>query len=402
MKFDRTLQIRINPDTYLRFDGSDHISISNIACEHALRMKPDILLVLWDMVQWKSVAELLAPWPETDQMKILEYLEKLHHYKIIATAADNPANFPAVLPESGISGKVGAKIHFNLENHHVMLRDFVRVSSYRRAIENALRHGGVAMDLGCGTGILSFIAARAGAGKVYALEKRGDILNIARILAAENQIQNIEFIEGLSSAIPSETVQPKPDVLIAEILGNGILEENILEFTIDARNRFLKPQGRMIPQRLEIYAFPFEVPRLPEKQQEVDEFRSLYGFDFSVFGALLASQASLRFDYYQDSAFRTLSPPQCVKQLDFATLESETFKHPFEFTMTQPGNFSGYCAYFKAWLDDETVITNSPWAARTHWSQMIFTLAKPVSVQIGDQIPMEILYDGQLRFNLLY
>eukprot|EP01048_Picozoa_sp_COSAG05_P012683 COSAG05_NODE_1290_length_5264_cov_2884.921394_4_plen_300_part_00 len=53
-----------------------------------------------------------------------------------------------------------------------MLQDFVRTSHYRRAVlENQLDfHGKVVVDVGCGSGILSFFAAQAGARRVYGIE----------------------------------------------------------------------------------------------------------------------------------------------------------------------------------------------------------------------------------------
>ena len=49
-----------------------------------------------------------------------------------------------------------------------MLKDSVRTGSYRNAILNnpAIFKGKVVLDVGCGTGILSMFAAKAGASKV--------------------------------------------------------------------------------------------------------------------------------------------------------------------------------------------------------------------------------------------
>ena len=53
-----------------------------------------------------------------------------------------------------------------------MLKDTVRTRSYQRAIEenpNDFKDK-IVLDIGCGTGILSIFAARAGAKHVYAIE----------------------------------------------------------------------------------------------------------------------------------------------------------------------------------------------------------------------------------------
>jgi type I protein arginine methyltransferase len=53
-----------------------------------------------------------------------------------------------------------------------MLTDRVRTSTYATFILSnpSLFRGAVVMDVGCGTGILSLLAARAGAKRVFAVE----------------------------------------------------------------------------------------------------------------------------------------------------------------------------------------------------------------------------------------
>ena len=63
--------------------------------------------------------------------------------------------------------------------HQALLSDRVRTLAYRRALEAAVRPDDVVLDLGCGTGIFSMIAARRGCRKVYAVD-RSAILDDAR------------------------------------------------------------------------------------------------------------------------------------------------------------------------------------------------------------------------------
>ena len=59
-----------------------------------------------------------------------------------------------------------------LQHQQNMLQDVVRTDTYRRAIVGNADdfRGKVVLDVGAGTGILSFFAAQAGAGRVYAVE----------------------------------------------------------------------------------------------------------------------------------------------------------------------------------------------------------------------------------------
>ena len=59
-----------------------------------------------------------------------------------------------------------------------MLRDNVRTLSYRDAMlhNKHLFRGKVVLDVGCGTGILSMFAAKAGAARVIGVDMRRQIL----------------------------------------------------------------------------------------------------------------------------------------------------------------------------------------------------------------------------------
>ena len=53
----------------------------------------------------------------------------------------------------------------------------------------------------------------------------------------------------------------RANLLVAEVIGNEPLEEEILETTLDARNRLLVPGARLIPNALTLLARPVCYPR---------------------------------------------------------------------------------------------------------------------------------------------
>lgn len=394
---DPATRVKINPETYIKFDGSEMLMLKNIHSEDGVSIKYDILLILYEMVQWITVGEVIAPWPPDDQEKIIRHLEMLASRHIVITDESKVVS----VSESGLSEHLGKNIHINVENHHTMLRDYIRLAAYRRAIERAVGPDTVALDLGCGTGILSFFAATAGAAKIFAIERRPDILLLAGELARINGLSDrIEFLEGASSQISESRIQPKADLLVAEILGNGILEENVLEFTLDARRRFLKPGADLIPRGLDIYIFAFDAGLQVNREQEVRELKDIYGYDFDLLGKVLCGKATTRLERYNPIMNKTMSDPVLARSLDFRTMEDAAFASTVSFEAMEDGQITGFCGYFKAHLDDHNILTNSPWAPATHWTQLVYLLPAPKLVKKGDTVSLNLIYDGILRVYL--
>ncbi len=391
---DLSTRVRINPDTTLRFEGDDQVVLQHRFSEQSVRIKYDIMLILYPMVNWITVGELCEGWPPEDQEKIKDHLEMLHTSKVVITDESEMANEK----EDGLPENLGNKVTINIENHHHMLRDSIRMACYRRAIEQAVDKDTVVMDLGAGSGILSFFAARAGAKKVYAVEKRPDMVMVASQMSEANGFQNqIAFIENSSHLIPPEAVVPKPDVIVSEILGNAILEENVLEFTMDARDRFLKEGGKLIPCGLEIVVVAFDSGHIVDRTQEVVELEEIYGFNFDVMKTVLAQKPSLKLERFNPALYTMMSDPVTAITLDFYTISSALFKQKFTFTAKQDGFINGFCAYFKAQMDEETVLTNSPWAPPTHWTQMVYNFPDRRAVKADEEFEMQMVYDGNLN-----
>ena len=130
------------------------------------------------------------------------------------------------------------------EVHRTMIRDCVRTEAFRRAINTVVRRGDIVLDVGAGSGILSMFAARAGAARVYAVE-RTPIAGLAEQLAAANGVADtVTVIHGdvIDIELPEHV-----DVIVSEWLGGFGIDEGMLAPVIVARDRWLKPGGVMIP-----------------------------------------------------------------------------------------------------------------------------------------------------------
>ena len=77
-------------------------------------------------------------------------------------------------------------------------------------------------------------------------------------MAANGFSQIIEVIQSKIEDI-SEDLIPKGsiDVIVSEPLGTFLLNERMLETYVIARDRFLKPKGKMFPASAHLCVLPF-------------------------------------------------------------------------------------------------------------------------------------------------
>jgi hypothetical protein len=134
----------------------------------------------------------------------------------------------------------------NFYIHEEMLKDKVRTESYRNAIEgnpDAFKDK-VVLDIGCGTGVLSIFAARAGAKHVYGIDN-ADIVHYARHIVKVNEFEDkITIIQGKVEEI--ELPVEKVDIIISEWMGYFLLYESMLDTVLYARDKWLVKKGGLI------------------------------------------------------------------------------------------------------------------------------------------------------------
>lgn len=106
----------------------------------------------------------------------------------------------------------------------------------------ALRRGETVLDVGCGAGFDSLIAARqvGETGRVISIDMTPAMLDKANAGALEAGIANIEFREGFAEALPVE------DALIDVVISNGVINLCPDKMVVMQEvNRVLKPGGRI-------------------------------------------------------------------------------------------------------------------------------------------------------------
>jgi protein arginine N-methyltransferase 1 len=268
-----------------------------------------------------------------------------------------------------------------LDYHLSMLLDDVRMRAYQEAIASSVRPGDVVVDIGAGTGILSFLACSAGASKVYAIEG-GPAIEVARELCERNGFgDRVVLINEWSTAVDL----PEPaDLVITETIGNAAIDEGIIAWTIDARNRLLRPGGLVLPQRVRMWTAAVE--SWDDHAQVSDWSAATLPVDYSVVRDRAARTlwfADLRRD-------QLLSEPALVVDVDLRVVSDEAVTAAGEFSVRRDGTLHGLACWFDADLVDGIALSNSPPTALPSWAQGYLPISQPLAVATGDLLMWEI------------
>lgn len=270
-----------------------------------------------------------------------------------------------------------------LKYHQWCISDPVAMSAYREAIHKTVRPGDVVLDLGAGTGILSFFACEAGAGKVYAVEPTGIIALIPQ-LAADNGFADrliLKKAESFDVELPE-----KADVLIASMLGSGGIGNNMIKAVLDARERLLKPGGAIIPQALQPAFCPVELPEWHKSRIECWEQPHM-GFRCNSVRTIAVNQVgSSRIDLKS-----LLAAPRTFDAIPIATVTSANISAGLRFQVERPGTLHALAGWVTVTMADGIQCSDSPLDARSMpWDQLILPLESPIFVHVGDSVEVAL------------
>lgn len=268
----------------------------------------------------------------------------------------------------------------SLPFHHWLIADASRTGTYQKAINQVVRKNDVVLDIGAGSGILSFFACLAGARKVYAVEMSG-VLPLARELCTSNGFNDIvEFRQGRSQEIQL----PEPvDVIVSDTGCSFGLQGGLLGILLDARKRFLRPGGRIIPHSLDLFVAPVEIK--DGRNLGIWE-KDRYGLDLSAIRRFAANT-----DYHiRIGPEETLAPPASLTTIHFEEIGSPYVVGETLSVAARDGVMHGLAAWIVLELASGISFSNSPLGPTVDWLHSFFPIETPVELSKGDRVRAKI------------
>ena len=273
-------------------------------------------------------------------------------------------------------------MYAEIEVHRTMICDRVRTEVFRRAIDSVVRPGDIVLDVGAGSGILSMFAARAGAARVYAVE-RTTVAVLAQELAAANGLG--EIIEVIHGDVLDVELPERVDVIVSEWLGGFGIDEGMLVPVIAARDRWLKPGGVMIPRSVTAWAGLVHDRYLGETVGFLRD--NPYGLRLDGLVEMTLNEISYSgtFRHLAEGDRRSEPGRLWTTDADLIPIEQAQAPHEAE-TLLQvrdAGTANALALWFSADLAPGISLSIGPGDPPTHWGMTTAPLRSPVELAAG-------------------
>ncbi len=275
---------------------------------------------------------------------------------------------------------------YDLRSFGRMITDEVRMKRYYEALKRAIRPGDVVVDIGAGTGIFSLFACQLGAKRVYAIEPNGWI-GLVKPLAEKNGFG--DRIIPIRKTSDKVNLSEQADVIIGDLRGSHPLTHPNLSSLNDARQRWLKPGGVIIPQRDSIFVTLVSLADYYEKNFVHPWQKNDYNLDLTE-AYQFAPNILVQTTKFEGDAHWFES--RLWTEIDYASGKAPKTEATLEWIASEHGQVHFALFWFEAQLVDGVRFTTAPWDPEhtTIYGYSLLPLQAPLDFVPGDKITFDL------------
>ena len=274
--------------------------------------------------------------------------------------------------------------------HVSMLADGPRNDGYEKAIGRAVSSDLMVLDIGTGSGLLAMMAARAGAGHVFACEAHPAIAATAREIVALNGLsQAIEIVAKHSDELsPEHDLRGGADLIVSEVFSEDLIGEGALATIEDAMRRLARPGARIIPA-----AATIRIALCWHDRQGRNLPGEVKGFDLSPFSRHVTPHYQLRAG---DKRLELRSEACDLFDFDFQASGPFPAGRREVALASSGGRVNGVVQWIRLQLDECEAYENKPGeGAASHWAALFHPLAEPIETRKGQSIGIAASHDRE-------
>ncbi len=267
-----------------------------------------------------------------------------------------------------------------LHYHYDMLRDNYRMTSFQQAIAATVKPGMTVVDLGGGTGVLSYFAAMEGA-KVYYVERNPELVEVARRFLRMNKVEDRVTIvhQDATQFVPPEPV----DVVTCEMLHVGLVREKQTEVIETFKRQYMAKHGSKLPR------FIPEATLLAVQPV-------MQAYEFAGFHAPVP--------LFQPPVAEVQGTTELGMPAVYETvIYDEAYTHEVDWkgtlTMQRGGTLNGWRLVTKNVL---SVLVEEQSEICWHNQYLVMPLDEPIEVETGDRVDVQIRYQFCTELNDLW
>ncbi len=291
----------------------------------------------------------------------------------VATRAPRPHLYVASAEKTDDDSVLGQFIPIHY--HYQMLNQEARVGGFEAAIAEVVKPGMKVLELGGGSGVLSFFAARAGASKVYCVERIPHVARAAQGFLAQNGVgDRVEVITAdATDYLPPERV----DVVICEMVHSAMLREKQLTVIANFKKRYRERFGANVA-----------MPRfLPEAvvlaMQPVQANYEFHGYNAAVPMFLDGTGNGGRIG--------RMSFPAIYSMFEYNDDFTSHFEIDHEAVMETAGTLNGLRFITKNLL---AILEHEGRSIDWDMNDLIIPITNPLQVNAGDVVRIRFRYDA--------
>jgi hypothetical protein len=257
------------------------------------------------------------------------------------------------------------------------------------------------IDIGAGSGLLSMMAARAGADVVVAVEQSSHMCDVAEKTIAANGLSSQCLVlqrdsrrmfattsDGLRAGRKPDGEAPElerqADILVFEVFDSGLIGEGALHLTVLAKHRLLLPHARIIPAAARVFCQPveFRVARCCGV-----DVQHLNRYNWR------ADYEGVNMDANREQ-WSALADPVQIFDFDLSDIDANSVPTSvsFDARVTHAGVFNAVSLWFELQLDEHEMITTSPDGKGGTWQNAVYYVDE-LRVAPGDQLRIEASHD---------